>query len=79
MKLFVANFHSGTADYELEHLFSKYGTVDSAYVCHDFESGESRGFGFVEMPDEDDAEDAIDRLNGKWLNGKKLKVSKALR
>lgn len=60
----------------LESLFSSYGTVESASVISDRETGRSRGFGFVEMPD-DAARQAIEELNGKDVGGRRLTVNEA--
>ena len=77
MKIFVANFDRETSEDDLESLFVKYGKANLVFHSVDWESGKSKGWGFVEMPDEDDAERAIQSLDGKWRNGKRLKVNKA--
>jgi RNA recognition motif-containing protein len=75
--LFVANFPETVDSDDLENLFTPYGRVLSARVWWDLETGESRGFGFVEMQDENDADRAIDDLDGHWWRGRRLRVSPA--
>ena len=77
MKLFVANFDKDVTEEDLDDLFGDYGKVTNAKIWIDFETGKSRGFGFVEMKDDLDAEDAIEELNGKRWHGMYLKVSQA--
>jgi len=77
MKLYVGNLSFQTSSYELEELFATFGQVDSATVVEDRETGRSRGFGFVEMSAKEDAEKAIEELNGKPFAGRDLKVSEA--
>ncbi|MBS1512974.1 MAG: RNA-binding protein [Bacteroidetes bacterium] len=75
MKIYVSNLSFNTGDTELNDLFTPFGTVESAKVVTDRESGRSRGFGFVEMPSEDDGNDAIKKLNGKEIEGRAVSVS----
>jgi cold-inducible RNA-binding protein len=77
MNIFVGNlpFTATTAD--LEELFGEYGAIDSAAVINDRETGRSRGFGFVEMPDNAEASKAIEELNGYELGGRALTVNEA--
>jgi RNA recognition motif-containing protein len=63
MKLFVAGLPYDLDDAELEEIFEKFGTIASAKVAIDKETGKSRGFGFVDMPDRTEAKDAMDSLN----------------
>lgn len=77
MKMYVSNLSFNTGETELHDLFAKYGTVDSANVVLDRETGRSRGFGFVEMDDEVSAQTAISQLNGKEIEGRSLNVSEA--
>ncbi|HWC54730.1 MAG TPA: RNA-binding protein [Chitinophagaceae bacterium] len=77
MNLFVSNLSFGTADNDLKTLFSEYGNVSSAKVITDRETGRSRGFGFVEMSSDDEAQDAIRGLNNKELEGRPMSVSVA--
>ncbi|SRR6266702_3461273 len=75
-KLFVSLAYSVTDD-ELKTLFTEAGTVESARVIMDRETGRSKGFGFVEMSSEAEAKAAIDKLNGRELNGRTVSVSEA--
>ncbi len=73
-KIFVGNFSFSLSEDELRSLFAPFGTVDSATVVTDRATGRSRGFGFVEMPNNDEAEKAITALNGKDSGGRALTV-----
>lgn len=77
MNLFVANIGRDVKDDALKALFAEFGEVQSAKVISDKYTGESKGFGFVEMPDESSALEAIDKLTNVEFFGKKLVVSKA--
>jgi RNA recognition motif-containing protein len=77
MNLFVAGLPYDLDDAELEEIFEKFGTVKSAKVAMDKETGKSRGFGFVEMPVEEEAKDAIENLNDISLGKKPLVVKAA--
>jgi RNA recognition motif-containing protein len=77
MKLFVAGLPFDCDDQELKEIFEAYGTVDSAKVILDRETGKSRGFGFVEFADKAAAEAAISKLNGGELAGRTLVVKPA--
>lgn len=77
MNIYVGNLKFETTDDGLREAFEAYGTVDSAVVIKDRESGRSRGFGFVEMPDDTEAQAAIDGLNGTELDRREIKVNKA--
>ncbi len=76
MNIYVGNLSFTTTSQDLENLFAEYGSVDSAAVINDRETGRSRGFGFVEMANEAGAK-AIEALNGKDLDGRALKVNEA--
>lgn len=76
-KLFVGGLSYSTTFDGLRDHFAQCGTVRSALVVTDPYSGRSRGFGFVEMSSEDEANNAIDRLNGQMLDGRSLKVESA--
>ncbi len=76
-KIYVGNLPFSTGDDELEELFTKHGTVTSAKVITDRETGRSRGFGFVEMDDGDAADGAIRALDGTELDGRSLRVNEA--
>ena len=75
MNIYVSNLSFNTNDAELNELFSKFGTVSSAKVIMDRESGRSRGFGFVEMPSNDEGKDAMLGLNNKEVEGRAMSVS----
>lgn len=77
MNIFISNLNYSTVDSELRGLFENYGTVDSAKIIMDRETGRSRGFGFVEMPDQAEALQAIEELNQKEFKQKVLNISEA--
>ncbi len=77
MKLYVGNLAFQTTSEDLQELFSQAGTVESASVVEDRETGRSRGFGFVEMATKEDGEAAIAQFNGKEVNGRSLTVNEA--
>ena len=77
MNIYVANLSWGTKSDSLQELFSQYGEVASANILTDRETGRSRGFGFVEMPDESEGQKAIEELNGVDFEGKTITVSVA--
>ena len=77
MNIYVGNLSFDTKDENLRAAFAQYGQVESARVIEDRDSGQSRGFGFVEMNDEGEAQAAIDALNGTDLAGRKLTVNVA--
>ena len=76
MKLYVGNLPWSTGEAELEEMFAAIGAVTSANVITDRDTGRSRGFGFVEMSD-DDAKRAIEELNGNEVDGRTIKVNEA--
>ena len=76
-KLYVGNLAFRTTSQELQDLFAQAGTVQSASVVEDRETGRSRGFAFVEMSTNEEAAAAIDQFNGKDLGGRLLKVNEA--
>ncbi len=77
MNIFVAKLNFSTNDEELRQAFETFGVVDSAKVIFDRETGRSRGFGFVEMPNDDEATAAIEQLNESQLAGRTIVVKKA--
>jgi RNA recognition motif-containing protein len=77
MNIFVAKLDYGTTSEELQTLFEGYGEVSSAKVIMDRETGRSKGFGFVEMPDDDAAQEAISNLNDSEVHGRTIVVKKA--
>ena len=78
MEIFVANISFASTEDDVSRHFGAFGTVERVSIVRDRESGRSRGFGFVEMPDDDEALAAIDALDGAGLQGRALAVSKAL-
>lgn len=76
-KLFVGGLSYATSSAELRELFETVGTVTSATVVTDRDTGRSRGFGFVEMGSAEDADQAIARLNGREVDGRRLLVERA--
>jgi RNA recognition motif-containing protein len=74
MNLFVANFDEDVTEEDLEDLFTRYGEVANVTIWINLKTGKSDGFGFVEVKDDWDAERAIERLDGKWWRGMRLKV-----
>jgi cold-inducible RNA-binding protein len=77
MNIYVTNLAYTTTEEELSQLFEPYGSVDSVRIITDRETGRSRGFGFVEMPDATEARAAIAGLNGTALGGRTLTVDEA--
>jgi cold-inducible RNA-binding protein len=76
-KIYVGNFSFHMTEPELKALFEPFGTIDSASVATDRNTGRSRGFGFVQMPNDDEAEKAMAALNGKDSGGRALTVNEA--
>ena len=76
-KLYVGNLAFQTTSQELEQLFGQAGTVQSASVVEDRDTGRSRGFAFVEMSSQEEATSAIEQFNGKEIGGRALKVNEA--
>ena len=76
-KLFVGNLPFSVGDGDLESSFADYGTVVSAVVICDGETGRSRGFGFVEMEDGEMAEAAVEAMDGYEIDGRRLRVNEA--
>ena len=77
MNIYVANLPYSTGDDELRSQFEAFGSVDSATVIKDRDTGRSRGFGFVEMGNDDEARKAIEELNGQEMGGRPLTVNEA--
>jgi RNA recognition motif-containing protein len=77
MKLYVGGLAYSVTDQELQELFATMGAVESAVVIKDRDSGQSKGFGFVEMTEVKDGQNAIKELNGKELSGRAIIVNEA--
>ncbi len=77
MNIYVGNLPYSMGDEELGETFAAHGTVEKAKVISDRESGRSRGFGFVEMPNDDEARAAMEALNGLEIDGRKLVANEA--
>ena len=76
-KIYVGNLPYGVGDSDLERIFEEFGTVQSVQVIMDRDTGRSKGFGFVEMGSDDEAQKAIDALSGKNVDGRNLTVNEA--
>ena len=77
MNIYISNLNFATKDESLRNLFAGYGDVSSANIITDRETGRSRGFGFVEMPNEEEGQKAIDQLNGTNFEGQTITVNVA--
>ena len=77
MNIYVGNLSYGTTDDSLREAFVEFGQVESSSVIQDRMTGRSRGFGFVIMPDDAEAQKAIEAMNGQELDGRALKVNQA--
>ena len=77
MNIYVGNLSYGMSEEELRDAFAAYGDVASVKILSDRETGRSRGFGFVEMPNQSEGETAISQLNGKDVGGRALRVNEA--
>ena len=76
-KLFIGNISWGVTEDDLGKLFAQFGTVEEAVIITDRATNRSKGFGFVEMPNNDEALNAIKEMNGRELNGRELKVNES--
>lgn len=76
-KMYVGNMSYDVSDADLEKMFSSHGTVESAQVIVDRDTGRSKGFGFVEMSNDAEAQDAIQAMNGTESDGRTLTVNEA--
>ena len=77
MNIFIANLNYKVQTEKLQEIFEEYGEVSSAKIIFERETGRSKGFGFVEMPDDENAARAIEDLNGVEIEGKIIVVKKA--
>ena len=78
MNIYVGSLHFKMNEAELRELFEEYGEVSSAKIIFDKYSGKSKGFGFVEMPNEAEAKKAIEELNGAEVQGRKIIVNESI-
>jgi len=77
MNIYVGNLSYDMSEEDLRNSFEDHGAVDSAKIIMDRETGRSKGFGFVEMPDDSEAQAAVQELNGAMVNGRPLRVNEA--
>ena len=77
MNIYVGNLPFSVSDQDLAAQFAEFGEVSSARVISDRDTGRSKGFGFVEMPNQAEAEEAIKQLNGRELEGRDIRVNEA--
>ncbi len=77
MNIYVGNLAYSLSESELRDAFAEYGEISSVKILMDRETGRSRGFGFVEMPNQSEAEAAVAELNGKDVGGRPLRVNEA--
>jgi len=77
MNIYVGNLHYEISEDQLKEIFEEYGEVTSAKIINDRETGRSKGFGFVEMGNEDEANKAISELNDAELKGRNMRVNQA--
>ncbi len=77
MRIYVGNLSYGATDEDLRTTFEDFGEVESVTIIKDKFSGKSKGFGFVEMPANEEAQSAIEGLNGQELKGRKLNINEA--
>ncbi len=77
MKIYVGNLANSVTEQDLQSLFATYGQVKAASIIKDRFSGQSRGFGFIEMFDQNEAQNSINELNGQEVQGQRIRVSEA--
>jgi len=77
MNIYIGNLHYNVNEEELKEIFKKYGEVISAIIITDKYSGRSKGFGFIEMLNDEEANKAIDNLNGTEIHGRRVIVNQA--
>jgi len=77
MKMYIGSLQYNTSEEELTELFSEFGKVESIELIKDRQTGQSKGFGFVEMPNNSEADTAIKALNGSNFQGRMIKVNQA--
>ena len=77
MNIYVGNLPYNLSEEELQNVFAEYGAIDKVTIIMDRETGQSKGFGFIEMTNDEEAERAIEALNGAELKGRSMKVNQA--
>ena len=77
MNLYIGNLHYNVNEEELKEIFKEYGEVMSVIIITDKYTGRSKGFGFIEMLNDEEANNAIDNLNGTEIHGRKINVNQA--
>lgn len=77
MNIYVGNLHYGITEDELKEVFAEYGEVESVKIITDKFSGRSKGFGFVEMPNDEEGQKAVEELSDADLKGRNMKVNQA--
>ena len=77
MNIYIGNLSSNVTDQDLQKLFETYGKVDRSNVISDRETGRSKGFGFIEMPDQSEGQKAIEELDGQEVDGRNIRVNEA--
>ena len=78
MNIYVGNLNYRVKEHDLQHALEDYGTVDSVKIIKDRETGKSKGFGFVEMPNDEEATKVISELNGADFEGRQIVIKEAL-
>ncbi len=78
MNIYVGNLNYRVKEHDLQHALEDYGTVDSVRIIRDRETGKSKGYGFVEMPNEEEATKMINELNGTEFEGRQIVIKEAL-
>ena len=77
MNIYIGNISYQTTEDDVQTLFGEHGTVDSVHLISDRETGRSKGFGFIEMPNDEEAKKAIEAFDGSDFGGRQLKVNEA--
>lgn len=77
MNIYIGNLSYSITDENIKEMFAKFGEVESAKIIMDRYTNRSKGFGFIEMPDNSEADQAIKALNGKYIEGRNIKVNQA--
>ncbi len=77
MNIYIGNISYQTTEDDVQTLFGEHGTVDSVHLISDRETGRSKGFGFIEMPNDEEAKKAIEAVDGSEFGGRQLKVNEA--